>query len=425
MLNPLEAREEIKKTSKLGVSVMLGVACLAAVSPPAAGKPKEADFNATGSVTLADPAYNAGAMLSNIHNSGPAGDMLTVTNAFNAYTGATMTSEIRKVAPVTNASIANPAIATGSASVGLSESRLANLRGDTSLASTGDIRGMAAGDAAKNSAFWVKGLGGFGSQGAKDGFDGYKARTYGIGFGADTRLASDWIAGLSYTYGDTKVDQQDFRSGDTNKVISNQLTAYAGRDFGPAYIDLMLAYGDLSFDTKRATALGRIATGSYRGDLWVTKVGGGYKMPMGGGNNLIPMASLQYSSLAQKSYTETDAGALNLSYNGQTTTRTQSNLGFRFTNDSKTGGGGDLKLEGRFGWLHDFNDSGTDTMAAFSGGGGAFTTNGQKITKNGWTLGAGAGYTYGSGTSVSLQYDYEGRSGYKANSVQMVGRWAF
>jgi len=383
-------------------------------------------YVASAGLTTSSTAYASSTVLDTVAAAGTAtGDMLTVINTLNAYDATQLNAALRKAAPVANSSVWLPVFETVSASVGLSENRLASLRGDTSLAASGTTTGLAAGDAAKDSAFWLKGLGNWGSQGAKDGFDGYKTRTYGIGLGADTRLPSDWTVGLGFTYGNTDIDQQDFRTGDSTKIRSGQLTGYAGREFGASYLDVMLSYANLQFDTSRATALARKATGSFGGDAWTAKVGGGYRIGLGGASTLIPMASLQTTILTQKAYTETGAGALNMSVNGTTTTRTQSSLGARLVNDSRTATGGDLKLEGRLAWLHDFNDNRIDSTGTFTGGGASFTTNGQKIAQDGWNLGGGATYAYAKGTTASLQYDHEGRSGYSSDSVQIVGRWAF
>lgn len=383
-------------------------------------------YVAAAGLTSSSQTFGPSSVLDQLASSGTAsGDMLTVTSTLDGYNSSQLNTALRRAAPVSNHSISLPVITSANASLGLSESRLASLRGESSpIASTG-VRGLAAGDSGANQAVWVKVLGNKGRQSAKDGFDGYKTSTYGLGLGADVRLPSDWTVGVGLTYGHTTVDQQDQLLGDSTTIRSGQLTGYAGKEFGPAYLDVLVSYAALNFDSTRATALSRTASGSYNGHALAAKVGGGYKIALGNGSTVIPMASLETTSLKRNSYTETGAGALNVSYSDTTTNRTQSSLGVRLVNDQTTGSNGKLKLEGRLAWLHDFNDSGTDITGSFTGGGGVFVTNGQKIAKDGWNLGLGSSYTYGQGTSVSVQYDHEGRSGYHADSLQLVGRWLF
>lgn len=269
----------------------------------------------------------------------------------------------------------------------------------------------------------MKGFGAWDKADMRDGFNGYKAASGGLSFGADTELANDWTLGGAFTHAATTVDQQDARVGDNTRIKSYQLTGYAMKDFGPVYLDAMLSYARHDNDTRRATALGRTATGNFDGDQWSARVAGGYRIAMGG-TQFVPLASLEWSTLKQKAYTETGAGTLSLSYSGTTTDSLKLGLGARLSGET-TWGATTVMPEAHVIAFHDFGDARTDTTASFTGGGAAFTTNGQAIVRNSYNMGGSLAFLTGRTSKITVGYDYEGRSGFKGHSVQLTGRWAF
>jgi outer membrane autotransporter protein len=379
-------------------------------------------YNAAGLVQPNNTAFGAGAALETISAAGTSNaDMALVIQAFNGFTEAQLNAQIQKAAPVANHSSIQSSMAASAAPINIVEARMAQLRGDTRLAAAAST-GVAAGGEEKNQAFWLKGFGTQGKQDRLNGFDGYTSNTSGIAMGADQLLASGWTVGLAASYASTRVDEQDARSGDWQHIDGGQLTAYASRDVDAAYLGALLAYNQSGNTTSRDTALSRTATGSFSSSQWTARVGGGYRIPVATGTTFIPTAGLQYANFEQAAYSEAGAGALGLSYDGVSVARTQSSLGARLTHDSA---GGDLRLETRLAWLHDFQTDGLAVASSFNGGGTSFVTPGQKTEGDSWTAGVGAVYSYGKGASLSVQYDHEGRTRYAADALHVTGRWAF
>lgn len=264
----------------------------------------------------------------------------------------------------------------------------------------------------------------FSKAGMRDGFDDYQANSGGLSLGADTEIADDWTVGGAFTHAATAIDQQDTRSGDSTRIKSYQLTGYAMKDFGAAYLDAVLSFTRHDNTTQRATALNRTASGNFDGDQWSARLAGGYRMPLGGKTQLIPLASLEWSTLKQKAYTETGAGALNLSYQGTTTDSLKLGLGARLSGETAWGATTAIPEVHAIA-LHDFGDARTDTTASFTGGGAAFTTTGQTIRRNSYNLGGSVALLTGRSSKVTIGYDLEGRSGFKGHSAQITGRWMF
>jgi len=350
--------------------------------------------------------------------------MLAVVNAFDAMPAEALAAALEQAAPITTAAAEQAAQGVSTGGMNNVASRLAAVRGDTQMASTGFGTGLAAGNPGMSRHFWMRGFGNWGQADRRDGFDGYKTDMGGLSVGADTQTAAGWRVGGALTYAATTLDHQGANAGDHNKIDSYQLTGYAMKDFGPSYVDLMLSYARHDNDTRRTTALGRTATGNFDSNQWSARVAGGHRIPMQGKTVFTPIASLEWSNLEQEAYTETGAGALNLSYNSQQWDSWRLGVGARISGET-TWGATKVLPEAHVMVFHELGDRRVDTTARFTGGGAAFTTPGQTIERNSYNLGLGMAFLTGKTSRVTLGYDYEGRSGFDGHSLQLTGRWAF
>jgi outer membrane autotransporter protein len=381
-----------------------------------------ADYVTQGNVLSNDPSVPAGNVLSALNAAGTStGDMATVLNTFNAYSESQLNTEVRKLAPVNNNAPTLGALAASTSGLNTVSGRTAILRGDTQ-ASAGET-GLAAGDDPRKRAFWVKAFGSRSRQDKQDNFDGYQADAYGASFGADTEVANNLRVGGAFTYADTDIGQRDFRQGDGTNIDSYQLTAYGMKEYGAAYVDVMGAYSRHNYQSHRATALGRTANGEWNGDQFSLRLDGGYRLPLGNAL-LIPMASLEWSQLKQGSYTETGAGALNQANDSSRFNTLNAGLGARLSTQFDAGSS-TITPDVHAMAYHNFGDRGLDSTSRFTGGGSSFTTPGLKIARDTYNLGVGVSVQPNKLAKVSLNYDFEGRSGFQGHAVQLTGRWDF
>lgn len=379
----------------------------------------------SGSQAVAVGAANA---LEAIALAGPAigSDMATVINTFNGYSAAQLQAELPKLAPLATLSMTEPTISAMTSSLNTVGSRLASIRGDSDrVANAGHARtGISGGDRGRDSAFWIKGFGNSGKQGIRDGFNGYDADMLGIAAGLDKDMGKDWRLGGAYSYGETKVDNKDLAAGGGNKIDSHQFTVYGMKEVGSVYIDTMLAYSRHNFETTRVAPLNRTATASFSGNQLTGRVTIGNNIPLNNGVVFTPLASLELSQLKQNAYTETGAGSLNLNVDSMTTKRIKGGLGARLSGDTNWNNVRVLP-EIHVVAFNDFRDNATDTNASFTGGGASFNTPGQKLARNSINFGGSLAILPNKMSKISLAYDYEGRSGYAAHSLQLTGRWNF
>lgn len=140
---------------------------------------------------------------------------------------------------------------------------------------------------------------------------------------------------------------------------------------------------------------------------------------------LTPLAGLEWNRLELDSYHEKDAGPLALHVKGEHSERIASNLGARLEMAIDLEHGATLYPSTHARWVHQFNNDGIDTTAAFIGGGSSFVTPGQQLAEDSYIVGVGLTLQQASGSSVSLQLDTEqatARSGYAG---QVEAQWVF
>lgn len=71
------------------------------------------------------------------------------------------------------------------------------------------------------------------------------------------------------------------------------------------------------------------------------------------------------------------------------------------------------------------HNGGLDTTASFTGGGPSFTTSGQNLARDSWSLGGALAVQRGKAFTLALQLDGERAPGYTGYAAQLVGRWLF
>ena len=144
---------------------------------------------------------------------------------------------------------------------------------------------------------------------------------------------------------------------------------------------------------------------------------------------MTPLASLQASRIRVGSYTENGAGGANLRVNSQDYDFVQSSLGVKAERVIRSGNG-TYSPEVHFKWLHDFSSTTMQQNAAFTGGGGTFTTQGIKQDRDLYNVGAGITFLAcrcGEQTwTVKGLYDYRwNNSSYSSHQLSVLASLKF
>ncbi|HEX5006422.1 MAG TPA: autotransporter domain-containing protein [Hyphomonadaceae bacterium] len=270
---------------------------------------------------------------------------------------------------------------------------------------------------------WTKIYGGTRRQDDDEGFAGYTGDGWGVALGVDRSLSPNLIVGAALSYSKDSLSYDDQRRGSKDDIDGTQISAYASQEFGAFYLDYMAAYVSRSVSGTRASVPG-FATADYDGDQFGVRVDGGWPIAVSPGWTVTPQASLDWSRLELDDYTETGGGALGLAVESRSADALWSSLGAELEFESIMSGAM-VRPFARAHWLHNFEDDGLDSTAAFVAGGASFTTLGQPLEDDSFVVGAGVNLYSGDFFSAGFAYDATLSETYQSHVLQARARWVF
>jgi outer membrane autotransporter protein len=261
---------------------------------------------------------------------------------------------------------------------------------------------------------WLKAFGYAGNQGAESAFAGYTSSIVGTMIGYDMPLNPETRVGLGLGYARSTIKA---RGSDNNTDFDTyNVTAYAGHEHGPWYINGNLSYGWNDYSSNRNISFpgfARTAQAGYSGQDYTAFATTGYHIPTHG-FTITPLASLQYTHVNIGNYTETGAGDINLSVGSRSYDFLESGLGVKVARDFHYDGGTyvpDVHAK----WFHELSNPTMVQTAAFAiNRSPSFTTAGLKTADDTFNIGAGISILSCGCTSrkwsVEAVYDYYWRS---------------
>ena len=186
---------------------------------------------------------------------------------------------------------------------------------------------------------WVSGAATFGR--ADDGRDreGFKFSTDGLTIGADRRLGETlvWGGAIGWATDTSRIGDNGTRS----EADAWSVSLYGGwQPDENTYVDLVLGYGRLDFDSRRyVTANGDFAYGQRDGDQWYGAMTAGWDYRHPQGLHLSPYGRIEATQSVLGSFTEEGGGLYALAYDEQTSRTVTGAIGLR----------GDYAFKSRFG----------------------------------------------------------------------------
>ncbi|OGW85648.1 MAG: hypothetical protein A3C35_02130 [Omnitrophica bacterium RIFCSPHIGHO2_02_FULL_46_11] len=382
-------------------------------------------------------------VLKNIDSGGASGDMANVLAALQMASAGDVDKAVNSM---------DPDVSRGTVD---GSSEMLNQFLDTVGARLGYARsgvvgssGIATGDMFHGIGFWIQGFGNHSDQGTRHGVEGYQANVFGTAIGADKLLSPKFRLGLAggYAYGD--VNSKSVGRPETD-VNSFQGVIYGSYDIkgarleekNPAasvpsekndslYVDGLFAFSHNNYDSSREVFLGsstRTANSDYNGQQYSTKWELGYTLPNSFWQDIrvTPFTSLQYSYLHLHSYTEKNAGALNLHVEGSGYNTMEQGLGAKVARPIVSKKLGTFIPSLKATWLLDYWAEKHETTASFTGGGSSFTTSGAKPSRNGLISGAEIIFLTHGRSTLTANYDWELRDEFSGHSYYLTGRVDF
>jgi autotransporter-associated beta strand protein len=263
-----------------------------------------------------------------------------------------------------------------------------------------------------------------GASGTQPGYNFYSG---GFLSGIDHRFGPNLAMGLSlgYQYGNASIDAPA-----SGSVIGNSARygLYTTVFDEATRLNLYVGGAQDFFSTSRDISfggLGRTATAKPKGSElnWNARLESDYRTRTLG--TLTPFAEVNSDRLNVKSFTESGAGALDLSVAEQTAESLRSVLGLRES----------LKFRDEFytclgyvsaAWQHEYKSQSRPIDAQLaSGAGSAFSVTTVDMPRDGALLGAGFSVKMSAQSVANLDYVYDVRSGYQENRLSGTLRYRY
>jgi len=267
-----------------------------------------------------------------------------------------------------------------------------------------DLPGASTEEARSPWAFWVNGAISYGRERSGDADDRYRFTTNGISAGVDYRVNS-WITvgtGLGISTDRSRVGNKGTRS-DADSTVA---VAYASmRPMQGVFVDALLGYGVLSFDSKRyITATGDMATGSRDGKQLFGSIATGlefYRTDW----MWSPYARLEFSQAKLDAYTENGPAAHALKYFDQTARSHKAVLGARAEGKVAVRWG-HIMPQVRVEYARSFDEQNEAGLAYadLAAQGPAYTLRGRAMDTGRWTVGLGGRLLLRSGVELGVEY---------------------
>ena len=341
---------------------------------------------------------------------------------------AKLAAEQVQTSPSALTATSSVAASTGMRVFGVGADRLASLREGAAYASAAGT-GFATGNEGLRTSVWIRPFASIADQDFRKGIAGFEADTFGVAGGWDTKFGEDdnWTAGLGLSYANTDVDGEDAGRSQTD-IDSYQITLYADYTTPGWYFEGLVGYARNEVDTSRRLTfggLGLTANGDFDSDQYMARVGTGIPIEVGSNSFLTPHVGFQYTHVDSESFTETGAGALNLTVNPEDLDIALGIVGVRYHFNMPMEEG-IMTPEIRGSVLYDFAGDEAQSSSTFTSGGAAFTTTGADVAELGWSFGAGLSYTTDDGrVTFGANYDAEFKEDFVGHAARIEFKLRF
>jgi outer membrane autotransporter protein len=323
-----------------------------------------------------------------------------------------------------NASGAGSALAFGGPSLAYADGadpRLGDVRSDAGadFGETAQAAPLAESDRA--TAFWVQGVGAWGSMQGNGNAAGLNRTLAGFIAGADHRFTSNWFAGLAGGYTTSSLTVADRQSAST--IGSAHLAAYTGASFGPWNVRAAASASLSTIATSRTVSFPGFVDGlgaTYNATTTQLLGEVGYGIAVGEAT-AEPFAGMSVVHLDTGGFTETGTpGIAALSSSGNRATLGFSTLGVRAATNVDLGDDTVLTPRVSVAWQHAYGDVAPTATLAFTSNGAGFTTTALPLARDAALIEAGAALRFN--RQLALEVAYLGQLAGGTQDTWLTGR---
>ena len=293
--------------------------------------------------------------------------------------------------------------------------RIADLRTGASGISAGDNDEASA---IRPDSLWMRAIYSDGKQKARsEEFGSYNLRSKGFSIGADKDVNDYLTLGLGMTMVTSTAGKTSI--GDTGHSETDTYlgSLYAGWRDQSYFVD-----SNINFGTSKNDITGSRGKADYDSNQLALNVLAGKTFLFDDNDSLIePSIGLNYTRLKSDSYTYEPTGG---SFGDTSLEALELGAGIRYMTSMEVGSGLLLPEVSLMAW-HDFKAEAMEVEVGFENSGDSFIYFGPDAVKNRFQAGVGVEYWMDNNFTLSLNYDHNWQSGFKADTVQAKVRYDF
>ena len=264
-----------------------------------------------------------------------------------------------------------------------------------------------------------------GSQDTVDNTPGYTYNAWSFMAGLEKRFPGGATAGFSLNTSQTYISSRD-TAGSKSRIDAVGPVFFAGTMFDRFRFDAAFAYSLNRYHSDRGIAFGnvvRTASSDHKGNQFSGILDMGYRLKVAKKTIIEPVAGFYLSYLDEEGFSESGAGAANLTVDRRTNWAFRSHLGSRLRHDFRLEDA-DMNFELAALWLHDFN-RGSDVTARLSSLRDSASIEGIDSDRDAAEIRARLSLYKNGGFTASLEYVLMMSAHSQENSAQFGFRWAF
>ena len=274
---------------------------------------------------------------------------------------------------------------------------------------------------------WVQAFGGSGNQDDRHSSVGYDTKVAGVAAGYDREVAKNTVVGMAGSYSNGRIETNGVAQH-TN-VDTYQASIYGHTYVAPEYfVEGQLGGSYNEYDGSRTITAGNTSANSdYEGWGYFANLKTGRDFALRNQYVMTPFASLTYIGNSIDSYTESNAGGLNLNVDSDQTNLLTGRIGSELGRTFATSEGSKIRPAVHLAYLYDIIQDNQTATTSFIGTGtaGSFDTNGINQSRSGFNAGLGVNLLTAGQLDLTATYDYEWRDRYDGHTGLLRARYNF
>lgn len=274
-----------------------------------------------------------------------------------------------------------------------------------------------------NSSIWSQIFGFHSKQENNFALEGYAANVRGMVLGSDTKINKNLYVGLSGSYANSNI--KSYNGLKNNNINSYQVNLYSGINLEKYFINNLIGFSWNAYESSRIIPVtGNIAKAQYSGQNYMARIEGGADFKLPYNYTITPITTFTAAHNSIDDYSENGAGTLNLHTTTSPTKLFEIRAGLtlknKFSINTTT-----IYPEIFASYGYDFVGSQQKTSSNFIGQNTNFDSIASNPSRSSFKTGFGSKIFQKETFTLNLNYVFEKRHNYTANSAGLMASYKF